>query len=154
MTEKMSTSVRAIFRWAPGRYEIEASHMTRTRLLAARARGQLPSNRWTLGISDTVAAAGYWIGFLATLGADVLRDVMRSLRSAPRRGIMRVRFLRARMTALVHGIVHVLGIDSANSSFVLVGDRRQYVPDHRRGCLQPVHVRHPRLHRLGYEQQE
>ena len=45
-----------------------------------RAREPLPNNRWTRAGADTLAAVGYWFGFLATLAADVLRDVVNSLR--------------------------------------------------------------------------
>ena len=41
----------------------------------------LPRNGWTLGAADTLAALGYWLGFFATLGADILGDVMRALRA-------------------------------------------------------------------------
>lgn len=44
-------------------------------------RRPLPSNRRTLAAADTVAALGYWLGFLATLGADVLHDIAQSLRA-------------------------------------------------------------------------
>jgi len=47
-----------------------------------RVRGPLPSNRWVLAAADAVAALGYWLGFLATLGVDVLRDVVQSIRAA------------------------------------------------------------------------
>jgi hypothetical protein len=47
-----------------------------------RVEGPLPRNRRTLAAADAVAALGYRVGFLATLGADVLRDVARSLRAA------------------------------------------------------------------------
>ena len=63
---------------APGRTPLGKPGVTR--LVAAKARGPLPHNRWTLCAADTLAAAGYWVGFLATLGADVLRDIARALR--------------------------------------------------------------------------
>jgi hypothetical protein len=80
---------------APGRTPLGKPGATR--LAAAKARGLLPNNRWTLGISDTLAALVYWIGFLATLAADVLRDVVRSFRRrASHGGQMRTRSQRAR----------------------------------------------------------
>ena len=68
---------------APGRTPLGKPGVTR--LVAAKARRPLPRNRWTLALSDTVAALGYWTGFLATLGADVLRDVVRALLARARR---------------------------------------------------------------------
>ena len=46
-----------------------------------KPQSPLPRNRWTLGAADTLAALGYWLGFFATLGADVLGDAMRALRN-------------------------------------------------------------------------
>ena len=70
---------------APGRTPLGKPGVTRW--VAGKTRGPFPQNRWTLGIADTVAAVGYWIGFLATLGADVLRDVVRALRARARRTV-------------------------------------------------------------------
>ena len=44
-----------------------------------RAREPLPQNSWTLVGAEAVAAIGYWLGFLTSIGMAALRHLLRSL---------------------------------------------------------------------------
>ena len=41
----------------------------------------LPRNRRLLAVADTVALLGYWVGFVASLVADILRDIARTMQA-------------------------------------------------------------------------
>jgi hypothetical protein len=47
-----------------------------------KARDPLPNNRWTLVGAETVAAIGYWLGFLTSIATEILRCLVRLLRRA------------------------------------------------------------------------
>jgi len=40
----------------------------------------LPDNRWTLAAADSVATAGYWLGFLVAIATEAFQYVARALR--------------------------------------------------------------------------